>query len=85
MDTGIHRNAAGVAEINNGSAGTFRGLIVRNLFVNSTSVKITSDSSSPESSVTAPVGSIYTRTDGGASTRLYVKESSSGNTGWVAK
>ena len=35
--------------------------------------------------VAAAVGSIYSRTDGGASTSLYVKESGSGNTGWVAK
>jgi hypothetical protein len=35
--------------------------------------------------VTAGIGSIYSRTDGGANTSLYVKESGSGNTGWVAK
>lgn len=40
---------------------------------------------SPESAVTAPVGSIYLRTDGGASTTLYVKTSGTGNTGWTAK
>lgn len=40
---------------------------------------------SPESAVTAPVGSLFLRTDGGANTTLYVKESGSGNTGWVAK
>jgi hypothetical protein len=40
---------------------------------------------SPESVITAPVGSLYLRTDGGANTTLYVKESGSGNTGWVAK
>lgn len=39
----------------------------------------------PEGAVTAPVGSLFTRTDGGAGTTLYVKESGSGNTGWVAK
>jgi len=42
-------------------------------------------SGSPESVVTAPVGSLYTRTDGGSLSTLYVKESGSGNTGWVAK
>jgi len=42
-------------------------------------------SGSPESVVTAPVGSLYTRTDGGAATSLYVKETGAGNTGWVAK
>ena len=39
----------------------------------------------PEGAVTAPVGSLFTRTDGGASTTLYVKESGTGNTGWAAK
>ena len=42
-------------------------------------------SGSPESSVTAPVGSIYMRSDGGANTSFYVKESGAGNTGWVGK
>jgi hypothetical protein len=41
--------------------------------------------SSPEGSVTAGVGSIFQRTNGGASTSFYVKESGTGNTGWVAK
>ena len=40
---------------------------------------------SPESAVTARVGSFYSRTDGGAVTSFYVKESGTGNTGWVAK
>jgi hypothetical protein len=40
---------------------------------------------SPEGAVTAPAGAIYQRTDGGASTTLYVKQSGTGNTGWVAK
>lgn len=40
---------------------------------------------SPESVVTAAVGSTYRRRDGGAGTAFYVKESGSGNTGWVAK
>lgn len=40
---------------------------------------------SPEGVVTASVGSLYSRTDGGAGTTLYVKESGVGNTGWVAK
>jgi hypothetical protein len=40
---------------------------------------------SPESAVTAPIGTLYLRKDGGASTVLYIKESGTGNTGWVAK
>lgn len=46
---------------------------------------ISSGTGTPEGVVTAPVGSLYTRTDGGAGTTLYVKESGTGNTGWVAK
>jgi hypothetical protein len=45
----------------------------------------TSGAGTPEGAVTATVGSLYTRTDGGATTTLYVKESGSGNTGWIAK
>jgi hypothetical protein len=44
-----------------------------------------SGTGTPESAVTAPVGSIYLRTNGGANTTLYIKESGTGNTGWVAK
>lgn len=45
----------------------------------------TSGAGTPEGAVTAAIGSLFTRTDGGASTTLYVKESGAGNTGWVAK
>lgn len=40
---------------------------------------------SPEGVVTAPIGSVFLRTDGGATTTLYVKTSGAGNTGWTAK
>lgn len=39
---------------------------------------------SPENAVTANVGSLYLRRDGGTNTTLYVKESGTGNTGWAA-
>lgn len=41
-------------------------------------------SGSPEGVVTAIIGSAYISTGGGASTTLYIKESGTGNTGWVA-
>jgi hypothetical protein len=47
--------------------------------------RIRAGAGSPEGAITAPVGSLYLRTDGGANTTLYVKESGAGNTGWVAK
>ncbi len=61
---------------------------VTNIIVKSAAsitVSISSGSGSPESVVTAPIGSLFLRTDGGASTTLYVKTTGSGNTGWTAK
>lgn len=46
---------------------------------------IYSGTGTPEGAVTAPVGSMFLRTDGGAGTTLYVKESGAGDTGWIAK
>lgn len=39
----------------------------------------------PETNETADVGTLFLRTDGGTSTTFYVKETGTGNTGWVAK
>ncbi len=39
----------------------------------------------PEGVITAPAPTLYLRTDGGAGSTLYVKESGTGNTGWAAK
>ncbi len=39
----------------------------------------------PEGAVIAGVGSQWVRTDGGTATTLYVKESGTSNTGWIAK
>lgn len=55
------------------------------MFLAADTVRIWTGTGSPEGAVTAPVGSTYHRTDGGTSTSFYVKESGSGNTGWVAK
>lgn len=55
------------------------------LSLGGTTATWSSGAGTPESAVTAPVGSLFTRTDGGSGTTLYVKESGSGNTGWVAK
>lgn len=46
---------------------------------------VLSGNGSPEGEVTARVGTLYRRLDGGAGTCLYVKESGTSNTGWVAK
>ena len=51
----------------------------------SSDIWISSGSGSPEGAIVAPQGSLYLRTDGGAGTTLYIKESGSGGSGWVAK
>lgn len=48
-------------------------------------VTITAGNGTPEGVVTAPVGSLFLRKNGGAGSSFYVKESGTGNTGWVAK
>jgi len=57
----------------------------KNLLPGAGSATWTSGSGTPEGVLVAAIGSLYTRTDGGAGTTLYVKESGAGNTGWIAK
>jgi hypothetical protein len=47
--------------------------------------KILTGTVPPEGSVTAPPGSMYLNSSGGAGATLYIKESGLGKTGWVAK
>ena len=70
------RTDGGIAQVNAyGAAPSF----------NLNSVSITTGSGSPEGVVSAVRGSLYFRIDGGAATTLYVKETGTGNTGWVGK
>ena len=71
-----------------GTAGTYaqvttdaRGRVV----AGAAGLLVLTGAGSPEGAVTASVGALYTNTSGGAGTTLYVKESSSGNIGWIAK
>lgn len=52
-----------------------------NMFLDLT--KVTSGTGSPQGVLTAPVGSVFLRTDGAAGTTIYSKETGAGNTGWV--
>ena len=47
--------------------------------------RISAGTATPEGAVTGAVGDLFLRTDGGASSTLYVKESGTGNAGWTAK
>lgn len=51
----------------------------------SNSVQIVAGTGDPNGTFSAGVGSLFLRSNGGAGTTLYVKESGSGTTGWVAK
>lgn len=70
-------SAGGVVQASSSSStGGFR--------LGSTGPKWVSGAGTPEGVVTAPIGSMYSRTDGGANTSIYRKETGTGNTGWVA-
>lgn len=65
--------------------GSLSPLAADILLVGASPIKILSNTGTPEGAYSANVGSLYLRTNGGAGTTLYVKESGTGNTGWVAK
>lgn len=48
-------------------------------------VRITVGINSPETVVTGDVGDLFIRTNGGAATVLYVKESGAAKVGWIGK
>jgi hypothetical protein len=48
-------------------------------------VDILRGTGSPEGAVAGAVGSVYLRTDGGAGTTIYFKESGGGTSGWVRR
>jgi len=82
-ESGRFSHSGGLSIGTTTDAGTGNVLVSGTVTINSATI-LKSGSGSPESVVTAPVGSVFFRTDGGSSTTLYVKESGSGNTGWVA-
>lgn len=45
-------------------------------------IEILAGEATPEGAIAANVGSLFLRTDGGASTTMYIKETGTGNTGW---
>lgn len=72
-----------VISANNVNPGTIG--LQYNMIDQSSSLLTLYGAGSPEGSVTASPGSIYFNKSGGAGTTLYVKQSGSGNTGWVGK
>jgi hypothetical protein len=80
-------NAGGIRGVNLGTDSYVGGAFEKGFFarVYAGSAKWRSGTGTPEGSVSGNVGDLYSRTDGGAGTSLYVKESGTGNTGWVGK
>lgn len=62
----------------------YRMLVALSFGYSGTAVADLAGSGDPEGVVTSSVGSTYRRTDGGAGTSFYIKQSGSGNTGWAA-
>lgn len=99
------RDTLGAWTVNSYKPLSFRIRDVRAMYIDTTTNRVTVDSTlvassgmvigattifrtgtgSPESVVTAPIGSLWLRTDGSTSTTLYIKTSGAGNTGWTAK
>lgn len=65
--------------------GTTPALLIEDPIRLTGAVTISTGSGTPEGVVTANRGALYLRLDGGAGTCLYVKETGTGNTGWVGK
>ena len=78
----------GTMKIDTGTGGSYLTLQAYGLKVQdhtgSNIVTVKSGTGTPENALAANVGSLFLRTDGGAGTCLYVKESGTGNTGWKA-
>lgn len=74
----------GTGDFVKSASPTFTGTVTLPTTIAVGTPTIKSGTATPEGAVTSTVGSLFIRTDGGASTCLYVKESGTGNTGWKA-
>jgi len=77
-DTKLYRTAVGKLKTD----GEFHANVIS---PQSTDAKIYSGTGDPNGVVQAASGSIYMRTDGGAGTSFYIKESDTGSSNWTAK
>lgn len=79
----IRSTASGRVHVQGNLIGT--GITTTPAFVNNGNFFSGVVNGDPEGVITAGIGSRVTRRDGGAGATFYVKESGTGNTGWVAK
>lgn len=85
VDLNLYRTSAAKLKTDHALevAGAFTALTTGVVTGALTSDNIKRGSGTPEGAVTGVVGDIYQRTNGSSATSLYVKESGSGNTGWI--
>lgn len=76
---------AGRYDIQFSGGGITTPWLLSDILLTDQALHLYSGTGSPNGQITAPVGSLYFRTDGGATSTIYVKESGAGNTGWIAK
>lgn len=80
-DVTLHRTSTGVVAV---EVGTFDLNNAARVGSGGSGPQLKSGTGSPESAVSAQLGSLYHRTDGGIGNSLYAKEVGSGTTGWSA-
>lgn len=87
VETTANTNSIVTIRSNNSVRGYFGWLSSRfGLFNGNARPSIAWGAGTPEGAVIGDIGAVYMRTDGGANTTLYVKESGAAtNTGWIAK
>jgi hypothetical protein len=83
-DTNLYRSAADTLKTDDAFTGLTLTSTNSLVYFGGTTVKIQAGTSSPESAVSASIGSLFLRTDGSTGTTLYIKESGASTTGWVA-
>src|SRR5574338_147444 len=84
--TSLSMGANGRLVVNDGATNFQVALVPNRKAIQlNNSVYVMTGTGSPEGVVSAPVGSLYLRSDVGANTSMYLKESGVSNSGWVAK
>lgn len=72
--------------MNSASVDTTKATFQLFVFLTTSGVRVEhAGTGTPEGAIISGVGGLWRRTDGGAGTTLYVKESGTSNTGWVGK
>ena len=85
IDTALERTAAGTLTVTSVLSATSTLSALGGILGLGGAHILRKGTGDPEGVISAGVGSIFLRTDGGAATTLYVKESGASTTGWVAK